>query len=334
MNNLVSVIIPAYNAASRIKLTLESIINQDYENIEIILVNDSSLDDTALIANKILSGSKRAFKIINHESNKGECASRNTGLAASQGEYICFIDADDMIEQNFVSSLYDSITRNNCKIAFCGLVDRFTDGNPDKDFHSCKSSEPYIESGEHFIINNSVPPVWCCMYGAGFLRENNLLFHEGCTAGGDIDFITKALCVAEKVTFIEGNLYIYVHHSEMGSIRDANTREKKFTRYEHNTNAQTSTAEFLAKHARSGQLRLTADKILTPNIFIRRLNIYSVRNDKASYDSFLQDKANREVIRKALDFYVLKKKPEVFFKAFMILYAPGIYFMLRRLSGL
>ena len=63
MNNLVNVIIPAYNAASRIKLTLESIINQDYENIEIILVNDSSLDDTALIANKILSGSNRAFKM-------------------------------------------------------------------------------------------------------------------------------------------------------------------------------------------------------------------------------------------------------------------------------
>lgn len=334
MNNLVSIIIPAYNAASRVKFTLESIINQDYDNIEIILVNDSSLDETESIARQTLSGSSRTFRIINHGVNKGECASRNTGINASRGEYICFIDADDMIEQTFVSSLLRAIKRDDCDIAFCGCIDRFLDTNiPDKVFRATKQ-RPYAASGESFINSKIVPPVWSCMYKGGWLRKNDLTFCEGCSAGGDIDFITRALCVAEKVTFIEGNLYIYVHHSEMGSTRDANTSEKKFTRYEHNTNAQTVTAEFLMKHSQSEQLRLTANKILMPNTLIRRLNIYSVRNNKAGYDSFLQDKTNKEVIRRALDLYVLKNKPEVFAKAIMILYAPGIYFMLRRLSGL
>ena len=82
---LVSVIIPAYNTASRIKFTLNSVINQDYENLEIIFVDDFSSDDTLSIAKNILEHSGRRFKIINHAKNLGVAAARNNGLDAASG---------------------------------------------------------------------------------------------------------------------------------------------------------------------------------------------------------------------------------------------------------
>ena len=328
---LISVVIPAYNAGSRIKFTLESIINQDYENIEIILVNDASRDDTALTANKILSEGNKTFRIINHEINRGECASRNTGLEASRGEYICFVDADDMIKQNFVSCLYQTITRGNCDIAFCGRADRFIipDVRPDKNFHVINNHEPYIASGENFIINNFIPSVWCCMYSSNFIKKYNLLFHEGCNVGGDVEFITKALCRAEKVTFTPEHLYIYVHHDEMGSVRDNNTREKKISRYEHNTHAQERTAEYLLKNYQSERVKFLAENILTPQVIIRKCNILAMKNNYDEYKTFTQDMKNREILRSSQSFRILIHKPEVFVKAFMILHAPNVYYRLR-----
>ena len=330
INKLVSVIIPAYNAASRIKFTLESIINQDYGNIEIILVNDSSSDDTELIARQTLSESNKTFRIINHEINHGECGSRNTGLRASHGEYICFIDADDMIKQNFISSLYRTITRYNCEIAFCGLVDRFTDGRPDKNFHSLPNKEPYITSGDELILSHSVPPVWCCMYESNFLTKYNLSFHEGCNAGGDVEFITKALCTAQRVSFTQEHLYIYMHHNEMGSVRDNDTQSKKILRYEHNTQAQGRTAEYLLKNSRSELVKALAERILMPQVIIRQCNIFALNNNYDEFKSFIHDPNTRKVLRSSQSLRVLVHKPEVFLKALMLLHMPGMYYKLRK----
>ena len=328
---LISLIIPAYNASSRIKFTLESIINQDYENLEIILVNDASCDDTALIANKVLGGSHIPSQIINHEINRGECASRNTGLEASKGEYVCFVDADDMIAKNFVSDLYEAITRDNCEIVFCGRVDRFINAGreSDKKIHSAKD-RPYVDSGSGFILNHSVPPVWCCMYNLSFLKKYNLLFHEGCNVGGDVEFITKAFCKAEKVTFTAKHLYIYIHHDDMGSIRDNNTRDKQISRYEHNTYAQERTGYYLLKNSHDGKIKSLAENILIPQVIIRKCNLFSMKNDREGYKTFIHDSESRKILRRTQSLSVLVHKPEVFLKAFMILNMPGLYYMMRK----
>lgn len=323
---LVSVIIPAYNASSRIKFTLESVINQDYENIEIILVNDASLDDTALIANNILSEGNKSFMIINHEFNMGVSASRNTGLRASHGKYICFVDADDIIMPNYISCLYQAITCNNCDIAFCGFINRFTDGRPDKKFHAAGHHKSFITSGEEFIINNLVPSVWCCMYRSNFLKESNLLFHEKCSSGEDIEFIIKALCTAQRVCFTQEHLYIYMYHDEMGSVRD----NKKILRYEHNTYAQERTAEYLLKNSQSERVKLLAEKILMPQVIIRKCNILAMRNNYDDFKFFAEDIKTREILKHSQNLRVLIHKPEVFVKAFMILNMHDLYYKFRR----
>ncbi len=327
-NDLVSVIIPAYNTGSRIKLSLESIISQDYENIEIILVDDASSDDTLTYAHDILNESGRKYKIITHENNRGVSSSRNTGLNNASGKYVCFVDSDDIIRVNFISSLHEAVTNGKCDIAFCGLTDRFTDGRPDKNIHTVNES-PYVSSGESFMFKKPLPPVWCCIYNAEFLKKYNILFYDGCTSGEDTEFITKALCRAEKVTFIDSCLYIYMHHNEMGSVRDNDTPEKKMLRYSHNTEAQLRTAEYILEHAHSDKLRDLAGNILMPQCIIRKFTLMAKRKDRAEYDSLHDDRKIINILHRAYSLYVLIRKPEILFKAFMIEYLPGIYYMTR-----
>ena len=131
---LVSAIIPAFNAEKHLTATLNPIITQDYENLEIIFVNDASTDKTLNIAEEVLKNSKRKFKIINHKKNSGVSTARNTGIENASGKYIFFCDADDLIKSNYVSALQNKISENNCDISFCGRIDRFEDETPDKFF--------------------------------------------------------------------------------------------------------------------------------------------------------------------------------------------------------
>src|SRR4051812_19081493 len=91
---LVSIIIPFYNSSDTIERCLNSVIGQDYTNLEIICVNDGSVDDTIEKVKKIKDNSSFTFYIIEQE-NKGACAARNAGLKIAKGEYIQFLDADD-----------------------------------------------------------------------------------------------------------------------------------------------------------------------------------------------------------------------------------------------
>jgi len=333
MNNLISVIIPAYNAASRLRPCLESVIAQDYDNIEIIFVDDFSSDDTLRIASEILQSSKRNFTILTNERNKGVSASRNRGILSAKGKYICFVDADDFVRENFVSSLHETVTQNDCQVSFCGYVDNFCDGRPDVEIISA-DCEPRVLNGEDIILRKYLLPLWCCMYDADFLRKFGIKFLEGCNSGEDVDFVTRVMCRAERVSFVDEFLYVYVHHAEMGSLRGNDTRDKKISRYEHNTNAQRSTAEYIAEHAKSKALKDMAGRVLMPYASIREITLSVMKDDRASYKTLTHNEKNVKILRRALSFFTLKEAPEIFVKALLILFFPGIYFIIRKIQGI
>lgn len=103
VSSLVSCIVPVYNAESTIQRCLDSILNQTYKNIEIIIVDDNSTDSSI---KKIYQNSDKRIKIIQHKNNEGPSKSRNDGILTAKGEYICFIDSDDYYSQNFILDLY------------------------------------------------------------------------------------------------------------------------------------------------------------------------------------------------------------------------------------
>lgn len=110
-NNLVSIIIPVFNNESTIEETIKSVISQDYENLEVIIVNDGSTDRTIEILEKI-SNQYQKIQVYSKE-NEGVSAARNYGFKRSQGKYVVFLDADDLLAKTFISECADVMDNNN-----------------------------------------------------------------------------------------------------------------------------------------------------------------------------------------------------------------------------
>lgn len=125
MSELISVIIPCFNVEKYIDRCMESVLNQTYQNLEIILVDDGSTDGTGKICD-LYSQADERIRVI-HKRNGGLSSARNAGLEVAAGTYIGFVDSDDWIEHDFYSYLYDLIVRYQADIAQCAYF--LTDGN-------------------------------------------------------------------------------------------------------------------------------------------------------------------------------------------------------------
>lgn len=123
MESLISIIIPVYNAEKHLSRCIDSVLDQTYKNIEIILVNDKSTDNSGNICNHYKTKNKN-IKVLHHEYNHGSAgASRNTGLKKATGEYIAFIDSDDWVHPYMMKAMLTAIKISNTKIAECELIE-------------------------------------------------------------------------------------------------------------------------------------------------------------------------------------------------------------------
>lgn len=125
MQELISVITPVYNVEKYLCRCVDSIINQTYKNLEIILVDDGSTDNSGKICDEYAVKDLR-IKVI-HKENGGAAASRNCGLDVAKGKYIAFVDSDDYVEERFVESLHTLITDSNADIAQCSYCETYSD---------------------------------------------------------------------------------------------------------------------------------------------------------------------------------------------------------------
>ena len=117
-NPLISIIIPVYNSEKYIRACLESVLNQDYKNLEIIIINDGSTDRSGNICEDYAQKDRR-IQVI-HESNEGVSTARNSALSIVKGEFVSFVDADDFVEVDFISELYRAMTEYRADVAICG----------------------------------------------------------------------------------------------------------------------------------------------------------------------------------------------------------------------
>lgn len=115
----ISVIIPAYNAEEHISRALDSVINQTYNNLDIIIIDDGSKDKTGIIADEYAERDSRIR--VFHVENGGEAKSRNLGLKVAQGDYIAFCDADDCMHHDMVEKMYGAIKRDNTDVVVCSF---------------------------------------------------------------------------------------------------------------------------------------------------------------------------------------------------------------------
>lgn len=129
-NAIISVIIPTYNSEKFISKCIQSVLNQHYQKLEIIIVDDYS-DDNSLLQTKLaLQNSKIPWKIFKHEKNKGVSAARNTGVNNSIGEYLFFLDSDDYLDPLCLSKLYNTAKLTNSDMVLGTMMDVTNEGKP------------------------------------------------------------------------------------------------------------------------------------------------------------------------------------------------------------
>ena len=113
MKKLISVVLPIYNVENYIEKCMESVLNQTYKNIEIILVDDGSPDNCPIICDQYVKEDNRV-KVV-HKENGGLSDARNAGIKVANGDYITFIDSDDYVDKDYVEFLYNTIEENRCR---------------------------------------------------------------------------------------------------------------------------------------------------------------------------------------------------------------------------
>ena len=117
--DLVSVIVPVYNVQKYLTMCLESISKQTYHNLQIILIDDGSSDASSQICDDWANKDNR-IEVI-HKINGGLSDARNVGLTCVKGQFICFVDSDDVLDSHYIEWLYDSIKTNKAKVAACDV---------------------------------------------------------------------------------------------------------------------------------------------------------------------------------------------------------------------
>lgn len=220
MNDKISVVIPCYNAEKYIKKCLESILQQTYENLEIIVVNDGSTDSSKKLIEPFLSD-KRVRCV--DQVNGGEFSARNTGIKLATGKYIGFVDSDDYIEPDMYKKLYSAISSTEADIAVCNFNLIYED--KDKEDKTCyanmsKGTVNVYDNVYSYWANNcaAIRPnnyAWTRLYNLDVLLKSGIMF-EGYKHSADTLFNFKLLPNLKSVTFVNEGLYNYVQHSSSG----------------------------------------------------------------------------------------------------------------------
>lgn len=228
----ISIVVAVYNAEKTLKKCVESLLNQTYNNIEIILVNDCSKDNSLDICTEY-SKTNDNVKVISNEKNSGVSATRNNGINNSTGEYICFVDSDDYVESNYIEVLYYYYQKCNT-VPICGFVyhDEYNHAKPVK--YSWSGNEELISLGEAFRLKSELylTALWNKLFDRRLIVAKNIRFDTNISVGEDLRFSVDYFIKnnIDKICVLPEPLYHYMKltdNSLMSSFVDDLDREKE-----------------------------------------------------------------------------------------------------------
>ena len=211
MSPEITVIVPAYNAEKYLRTCLESVTGQTFTSWELIIADDGSTDSTGAIADEYAAKDGR-IKVL-HLNRHGVSAARNACIDAANGKYLAYVDADDLLEPDYLKALYEKSEESNADITQCSFVvdadgNKTPDTNPvDKTYEEAGSAIRAFFEGSHGNIRDSV---WAKL----FRREAfaDIRFDTGLNIYEDGYYVYQCLKKAGKVVSFGTPLYHYVQH--------------------------------------------------------------------------------------------------------------------------
>lgn len=203
-----SVIVPIYNIEEYLPFCLKSILEQDYQNYELLLINDGSTDNSGKIADDYALKNKK-IKVF-HQPNAGVSAARNLGLEKAKGEWICFVDGDDEIYPNSLSIIIKET--DNCKLEMI-IARSFTYDKGEKKKERYRFDNSFLDTnfdGYEVISKKSYKrgSIGGCIFNRDFLKNNKLRFPLGLNNGEDSIFISLVYLYVHHILFIEHTFYL------------------------------------------------------------------------------------------------------------------------------
>lgn len=211
--SLISVIVPVYNVEKYLNRCIESIVNQTYKNLEIILVDDGSPDNCPAMCDKWAARDKR-IKVI-HKENGGLSDARNAGMKVATGTLMAFVDSDDWIDHNMYQLLHENMTMHNSDISACGVEMVWENGTTSKLL--TKKGKCVLNTKEALkaVIDGTWlhDPVWYKLYTTNLVRD--ILFPVG-KFHEDVFWTYQAISKANKISVFDLPCYYYLQRN--GSI--------------------------------------------------------------------------------------------------------------------
>lgn len=226
MSELVSIVVPVYKVEHYVERCIRSITKQTYSNLQIILVDDGSPDRAGEICDR-LSVEDNRIEVI-HKTNAGVSEARNTGIEKAIGKYICFVDSDDYVRENYIQELVQKMEETNAELVICGHkrsnknanIFSFPEGMMEK---TNSSFLKYLSVG----LEACYP--WNKMFCLDIIKKNNIRFPVGVHPGEDLIFCLTYIQYVKKVFCLKKFLYIYV--DSINSVMKRSKEKSVFNNY-------------------------------------------------------------------------------------------------------
>lgn len=208
-----SIIVPSYNIEKFLPHCLNSVVSQLNEDVEVIVVDDGSIDSTPSICDEYANKYKNVIAV--HKQNGGLSDARNAGMKIANGDYLCFLDGDDFVSPNVIDKMLDSISNGDDAIMY-----PFFKIDKDKEDLIADASCFNVDKIKHDIVNKfrgvELWPAWKIIVKKSFVESNNLQFPYG-RIHEDVYWTSMVLLTAKKFSYSPLGWYHYVNYRE-GSI--------------------------------------------------------------------------------------------------------------------
>ncbi len=213
METLISVIIPAYNAEKRLDRCLESVCGQDWKNLEVLVVDDGSHDNTVQIARAWEEKDPRVH--VFHQNNTGVAGARNRALEEYQGEWVRFVDADDFLPAGSIRMLYERAQRDGSDLVMAGyehqvaeLIKTWNLADRD-DSITCDEYLAFLNKNANSFFCGVL---WNKLFRRELIERGKIRFTSGLSYGEDFCFVCDYLQNAQRISFSKDVVYRYVRH--------------------------------------------------------------------------------------------------------------------------
>lgn len=212
---MISIVVPIYNVEKDLEKCIQSILNQSFTDFELLLINDGSTDLSLSICNSFVIENSNI--IVLSQENSGVSSARNLGIRCAKGEYICFVDADDWLEGDFLKVLHDAMVKSGADLVISNFNNIKIGGYrkaPPLPFSQIVGS-PIVPNdlffGDKFVLGN---PPYCKLFKTSLIKGGGVLFNKDLRNGEDFIFVLEYALLCNVIQYVDDYSYNYNRLSE------------------------------------------------------------------------------------------------------------------------